>query len=217
MAITYRAGNTASGTTSCTITKPASTASGDVMYAAIVTDTGTVTPPSGWTALQTGTNGLGNRLSTFRKVAGGSEPANYAFSGGSGITQGNIDGFIGVDNTTPEDATTTIGTGSAATVTFPSITTVTNNAWHMTISGDPGGSVGTPSTYTARTVSAAGYAEGSTKDITTAGAVTGVTATGGVDWIAVSIAMRPAGAATTSGRLVNGNLVNGSLIGSLAR
>lgn len=195
MAITYRAGNTAAGAASCVITKPAGTAASDVMFAAIVTDTGLVTPPAGWTTSTTLTNGAGNRLSIFYLAAGGSEPANYTFSGGSTITQGNIDGFIGVDNATPLDTANTSSTSTAATVTWPDITTVTNGAWHFAISGDPGGAVGTPAGYTARTVSGSGYAEGSDDEIVTAGLVTGITATGGVDWMAVSVALRPASGA----------------------
>lgn len=65
--------------TSVTVTKPTGLATDDVMVAFFVSNDQNCTAPAGWTELSD------DSISTFRcqlfyKVAGGSEPANYAFS-----------------------------------------------------------------------------------------------------------------------------------------
>src|SRR5579862_9844168 len=80
---TFRAGNVknSSSGTSCALTKPTGTASGDVLYAIIsMAANKTVTAPSGWTQIGTSYNGTSTFARFYRKVAGGSEPSSYSWS-----------------------------------------------------------------------------------------------------------------------------------------
>ena len=84
--ITYRSSAT-TGTnsgTSVVITKPASTASGDLLIASLAHfgDAGTITPGAGFTLLRTTTQTThpAEEVNTYTLVAGGSEPADYTFS-----------------------------------------------------------------------------------------------------------------------------------------
>lgn len=190
MAITFRSGATATGVASCIITAPSGLSSGDVMVACVVIDAGTPSGPAGWYRVALGNTVAGNPVSAWMKVAGGSEPGNYTFSGGSTLTEGVILAFVGVDNTVPNDADTTVSNGNAATVAWPDIKTRTAGAWHVALVGDTTGGVGTPTNYSARTSSVI-YVDTFTREIAAAGNVTGVTATGGVDWATVSVALRP--------------------------
>lgn len=190
MAITFRSGATATGVASCIITAPSGLSSGDVMVACVAIDAGTPSGPAGWYRVALGNTVAGNPVSAWMKVAGGSEPGNYTFSGGSTLTEGVILAFVGVDNTIPNDADTTIGSGNVGTVTWPNITTKTANAWHVALVGDTVGTVGTPTNYTAQTSSAI-YVDTFTREISAAGVVTGVSASGGTDWVAISVALRP--------------------------
>ncbi|MGC2519930.1 MAG: DUF6701 domain-containing protein [Burkholderiales bacterium] len=112
-----------------TVNKPAGTVSGDVMLAsvAVVTNTSTVATPAGWTLVQsmnqTGTNP--SRLYTFYKVAGGSEPATYAwtFTGSNVGAVAAISSYTGVDTTAPIDASAGQLTPSSTTHTALSVTT----------------------------------------------------------------------------------------------
>src|SRR5882672_11583107 len=66
-----------------TITKPSGVAANDVLIASIglTPSSATLTPPSGWTLVRR-TNNAGptsNSLAVYSKVAGGSEPASYAW------------------------------------------------------------------------------------------------------------------------------------------
>jgi hypothetical protein len=124
------------------------------------------------------------------------DPANYTFSeSGSTFMEGLIDAYIGVDNTTPMDATATVATGTAATITWPNITTATDNAWHLASALDTITLPSTPTGYASRSSTAAA-AHNSDKAITPAGLVTGVTVGSGSDWAAISGALRPAGASS---------------------
>lgn len=66
-----------------TITKPSSTASGDFLIAAITFNGGTgtsfTTVPTGWTLIRRTDSSTQVGMATYYKVAGGSEPANYAW------------------------------------------------------------------------------------------------------------------------------------------
>lgn len=127
---TFRSAATASsgGTTSLTITKPAGVAQGDFLVAPLTTFNATMSTPSGWTILPTfprleevGTGSF-RRLYAFTKVAGASEPANYAFAiAASTQVSGGIAAYSGVHATTPINASTgnsidgdgtTVGTGT---------------------------------------------------------------------------------------------------------
>ncbi len=92
----------------------------------------TVTPPTGFTAIVTGTGTTDNgRLWVFRKVSDGSEGGSVSatISTAKFGAKGAI-AYSGVDNTTPEDVASTTNTNAAATATpaQTSQTTVTDGA-----------------------------------------------------------------------------------------
>jgi hypothetical protein len=132
-------GYTASGTSTVTLTKPAGTALNDleVMCVSVITNVsqGTITTPAGWTLVTStgaGDDGGGTFVNTyaFVKVAGGSEPANYAISYNTGGTIAGMDGDIrdysGTATSNPVNsfaailtaANTTTGVVPALTETF---------------------------------------------------------------------------------------------------
>ena len=82
--------NTATGSTTCTVTKPTGTVSGDLLVAAIGKST-TGTPsgvPSGWVVVTSNTaeklnntaSSFGNGCGFYYKIAGGSEGADYTWT-----------------------------------------------------------------------------------------------------------------------------------------
>lgn len=93
------------GTSSITLSKPAGTVSGDVLVAHIGTANGpALTTPSGWTQIPNlaGIINADQRLVSYYKVAGGSEPASYTFTTGlTDATAGGIAAYTGVDTTAP--------------------------------------------------------------------------------------------------------------------
>lgn len=95
---------TATSGTSVTANKPTGVVSGDLLLAVFTNNNQTVTRPSGWTQLFYTPASTGNSWSTgvYYKVAGASEPANYAFSVPSAAPLVlSITAWSGVDNTTP--------------------------------------------------------------------------------------------------------------------
>lgn len=121
--------NEASGT-SVTVNVPSGTVDGDVMIAQIswMSNTvKTVTPPGGWTLLETDVNSAFEQR-TYVRVAS-SEPANYAWTfSGTVRVEAGIGSFIGVDNTTPIDVSNGQFNSSSTSVTAPSVTTTVANA-----------------------------------------------------------------------------------------
>lgn len=200
MAISYRSGATATSNsgTILTIAKPAGVVSGDVLLAGIASTGNPITAPAGWSASQT--SGCSPTFAVFTSIflliAGGAEPADYTFTSASGLfIEGIIDAYVGVDNSTPMDTSASVAIGTTATITWPDITTVTDDTWHLAIVQDDAGIAvpPAPSTYTGRTVSA-NNCRNSDKNITGAGLITGITTTGGASWVAISAALRLAGA-----------------------
>lgn len=85
MTVTYVSEQTTTGTgTSAVVSKPASTASGDLLIAAVNTGSGATgwVAPSGWTAVAGAPWSDSNDTSggVWYKVAGGSEPSTYTWS-----------------------------------------------------------------------------------------------------------------------------------------
>lgn len=187
--IAYRAGTTATlASSSITLTKPTGVVSGDVMYAMIFQDAAPLVSLAGWTQLATGNTPTNSfPVTLFRRVAGASEGASYTFSGGGTNGQGIMVAFSGV-NATPEDATTTSATGTAS-IAYPSITTANAFSWHLAMAGNFNALAATPGGYTARQSSGT-WDTCASKNIATAGAVSGVTSTGGGEWVAFSVAVR---------------------------
>lgn len=138
--------NATSTTASLTITKPTGVVAGDVLIANIAQRNNGTTAPSlsGWTLISSGAIDGGTTLgAVLYKVAGASEPANYAFTLGSGANNndGSIVAFSGVDATggflvgggaggpfdvAPGSLSVSGANGSTATAT--GITTATANA-----------------------------------------------------------------------------------------
>ena len=123
--------NSSDGATSLTITKPAGTADGDLLIAAVShnDDNGTISGPSGWIQINQGTSGSSSsadiRLSVWYKVAGGSEPTSYTWTWPSGSYREAVGGIIrysGVDTTDPiDDSAAAIGDSNSPTA--PTVTT----------------------------------------------------------------------------------------------
>lgn len=197
MAIGWRSGNTATGTTNCIVTAPSGLSSGDVMVAILLLDAGTPTAPAGWYRVALRNTVAANPVSAWMKVAGGSEPGTYTFNGGTGVTEVAVDAYTGVDTVRPNDADTTDAGSNVGTVSWPNITSKTDNAWHIAVVGDTTGAVATPAGYTARTSSVT-YGDAFSKAITPAGLISGVSSAGGVDWVAISIVLRPLVAAPSA-------------------
>ena len=111
------------------IGKPAATATGDVMIAALTVTPSTIalTPPAGWTLIQSQqqTKATSSVLSTYYRVASSSEPASYAwtFSSGHAGAVGGIATYVGVNNTLPVDVSAKAATAKSASHTAPSVTT----------------------------------------------------------------------------------------------
>lgn len=189
--IAYRAGTTTAvvSAATMTLTKPAGTVSGDVLYAVFLQDSGALPSLAGWTqlaTLNTTTNGF--PCTILRKVAGGSEPSSYVFSTGATTANATMICLTGV-NATPEDATTTSARGTTATITYPSITAATVNDGHLAIACNFNALASLPTGYSALR-SSASWITNASKIITSTGAVSGVTSTGGGDWVAFSVLVK---------------------------
>lgn len=128
-AITHVASSSTSvrGGTSLSPALPAGTSQNDVMIASVAFQNGsgvTVTVPSGWNLIRRTNSTNSHGLATYYKVAGSSEPSNYAFSilGGDRWSIG-ISSFRNVSTSTPIDAENGQANSSSATVTAPAVTT----------------------------------------------------------------------------------------------
>lgn len=146
MAIAYEsfasAGNTADGTT-VTVSKPTGTATGDVLIAVVGffhgTGSGSVitaSAPSGWVSVaERGTGTTSSRaLAVWRKVVsdGPGEPSTYDFvmdaaSAPDGSVSAIVARYSGVDTSTPIDVTGTTTGATSETITFPGVTTTSDN------------------------------------------------------------------------------------------
>ena len=123
---------------------PAGTLANDVMIASIGARpcsgvsggacTTTITPPAGWTPVNSfdqttgaGTGGFGNVLYIYRRVASGAEPADYTWRfGGTPVNNGAVGGitsFSGVDTANPIVADAGQLTPSATSHAAPGVDT----------------------------------------------------------------------------------------------
>jgi len=194
MAITYVGGNSGSGTGTVNIAVPSGLAAGDILLAEFLQDSGTGVTATSWTAVGSTVNTPSNGFPTTVLIytATGSESGNFTFTpvGGSTI-EGALGAYRGVNTTTPLDVTPpTPATGTSGTISYPSITTVSANALNVVISTNFNAIASQPTGYTQRAASA-DWCVAADAIITTAGTVSGVTSTGGGDWVARSIALRP--------------------------
>ena len=102
----------------------------DVLVAGItVRGNQTITPPAGWTSVRSDVSGSTIKQEVFRKVAGGSEPASYAWTFSDPVdgAVGAIAAYSGVNTTTPIDVSGGQANASSASVTAPSVTTTVAN------------------------------------------------------------------------------------------
>ena len=200
----------AAGGAALSIAAPASILQDDVLYAFVTkqaTGAWTITS-SGWTQLvdqdSTG-GGFSVNHEVWRKVMGASPDTSIDFSNTAAAKSGLLIALRGVDTTTPEDATSTIAFSFSSNPDSPSITTVTNGAWVLSGAGNGqnDASITSPTGYSNQVASPRNNSTTvvATKEVTTAGAEdpsawTTWTNTGA--WVAVSIAVRPAGTAATT-------------------
>lgn len=160
----------------------------------------TMTGPTGWVAsgaIRTFPSVTGS-VRVFTKVAGGAEPATYTFTFG---TADNADlliqNYSGVDNTTPEDVSSLSNNGDSVPVVALSLTTVTNNAFHLCWYQQLEAFTGFPTAgYTSRIAQTGNFQALMDKAISPAGATGNQTVTSGAatQWISWSMALRPAAA-----------------------
>ena len=116
---TFVAAETARRGADLTISKPAGTVDNDVMLALIGSASTGVTPPAGWTEIET-VSVHQPYFRAYRKVASG-EGASYAWTGAD-EQLGAILTFRGVNTTTPVDID---GSGTFTAVNNPSAPSVT--------------------------------------------------------------------------------------------
>lgn len=149
--------------------------------------------PGGWTNLVQTINPNGNPVALFYTVAS-SLPTTHNFTcSDSSSSAAAIAIYSNNDTASPLDATTTSGSGTASTITVPSITTSTDRALHLIILYEHNlGAPSLPSGYTSDYQAIGNAARFCSKIITPAGSVSGVTATNGSSWNAVSVAIKPA-------------------------
>ena len=108
------------------VSRPAGAATNDVLIASVdLLGGGTISAPSGWTAVKTDAAGSAIRQSVFTRVVLASEPVSYSFLLGS--SQGAtaiVAAYVGVDAATPVD----ISGGATATGTSITVASITTTA-----------------------------------------------------------------------------------------
>lgn len=178
--------------------KPSGVVSGSVMVATCYhTGTPTITGPSGWTReiRVIGTSDVGWVADFWYKVAGGSEPSSYTWTGGTDHMI-NIAAYSGVDNTTALDMAATSATATSGTNLNISGTTVTADAWVIV-----GGwqydapALGVPAGMTARANAEGVLICDVAQAVAGATGTKTVTGTNGIEKIAIITALRPDGGA----------------------
>lgn len=218
MAVTLR--GTASGSDAAaadvTVTLPAGIAQNDVVYGTGVNggnvgDLDMAMVTTGYTELAdlfvNDTNDT--NLGLFRKVMGATPDSTAVFSNLATNMVAVVEVLIGVDTGTPEDATTT--TAAAASfpaVNSPSITTVTANAWVISVGGTTEPDVPTAPTNYINLIHVQGVADNvmmATREIASPGAenpalYTGLAGQSTDSWAAATVAVRPATGAPPEGQ-----------------
>ena len=116
------------GTTTIAINKPSGTASGDLLVASIIGNSNgfaTITPPSGWTTLRVLSGDSFSISGHYYKVAGGSEPSNYSWTGGTSYIGGVIHRVTGAAD--PPIDVSEYSEGGFTDWTLPALTTSVND------------------------------------------------------------------------------------------
>jgi hypothetical protein len=138
-------------TTTLTINKPSGLATGDLMIAGLdVIGTPTITPPAGWTAVHTDTNGTRMRQEIFYRVAGSSEPKSYSWRFSTkGSTAAIILAYRGAATTAPViDASSGQANPTSTSIGAPGVTTTGQDSVIVGFFGMAGSSLITPPTGT---------------------------------------------------------------------
>lgn len=193
------------GATTLVINKPSGVVEGNVMVATLTAaGTGTLTAPSGWTAIKNLTQGTALRQVTYYKVATASEPTSFSWSlGTSRAASGGIADYSGVNQTVPVDATAS-AVGESGNANAPSVATSAANdlvlavasfGMTTTVTADPTTTQRFAISSLANTTEVADFAQASA-GATTAKTVTPLLATAA--WIAQTIALRDASQAILS-------------------
>jgi hypothetical protein len=126
--ILFRAATSAAArnVTSFSLSRPAGVAGGDVMLAAVsLSETVTVTPPTGWTQVRVETNGSTMRQAIYRKVATSGEPSSYPWGLSARTTSvaGAILAYEGVDTLSSVDVSNGASSSTSGAITAPSVST----------------------------------------------------------------------------------------------
>jgi hypothetical protein len=113
-----------------TVPKPAGAAAGDLLLATVdVRGVPAITPPAGWTQLQTNTSGTAIRKATFWRLAGASEPETYTWGFSKALNAvGTILAYDGVSATSPIQASSGQANAASTSITAPSLTTTSPDA-----------------------------------------------------------------------------------------
>jgi hypothetical protein len=135
MSIAFRdVSSMASGTTSLTLTTPATVQNGDVLVCFIGdrATSGSTAAPSGWTRQNIGGTGASGRIQIFTAVVGtGGVTANQAttFSGFTTACIGGMTAYSGVDPSVVVDVAAPCRSNASGTTGTSPATTVSNNVW----------------------------------------------------------------------------------------
>ncbi|MFL5625143.1 MAG: metallophosphoesterase [Ktedonobacteraceae bacterium] len=123
-------GNNGAGGAALTIAKPSGTQSGDVLVAHVIvrSASNTITPPAGWNLVLRQNSSSSIATAMYVKVAGSSEPASYTWSfSTAGQAAGGIASYIGVNATTPVDASHAQYNDTTSNVDNTGVTTTAAN------------------------------------------------------------------------------------------
>lgn len=119
---------------SLSVNKPTGTVENDVLVAivglsAATGGTQTVTPPSGWIEILTTSDGTNVQVTSFYKIATGTEPASYTFSWVTPTRSAlGITSYEGVDTSNVIDVSSVGNTGTGTSVTATGATTTSKGA-----------------------------------------------------------------------------------------
>ena len=201
-------GNNGLGGSTLTIGQPAGTTSGDVMIAHVIVRTAgnVITPPPGWNPVLRQDSGSAISTASYEKVAGSAEPATYTWSFGTGgEASGGIASYMGVNTTTPVDASHAQYNLNTSNVDNSGVTTTTANDMLVYVVGIiVATTVNVPSGFTEQwhTSSRSQTTSEMSQEIFTSAGATGTihgTHNGGANSnITMLIALEPAGATPTS-------------------
>ena len=223
MTISLISGGNLTGSTnnggSVTLTFPVGVQQNDVVYVCSGIDGTATVSTSGYTPINNVTS-VGQQTRVWRKVMGVTPDADVTITGtGQPQDAHTVVALIlrDVEITQPEDATSTIASGSSTNPDNPAITTVTNRAWVLAFASSKvnDSAITAPSGYINQTNIAASDTNNSTtavatKEVTNAGTEDPASwtdwATG--TWGAITVAVRPGGFVSVN---VTGNSSTGQV------